>query len=328
MFWFKPDRMSRPPRPFLLRLTLVGIGMILFIVAVFLGLGWMLFKTDWPLRVLGADRTAQLLERATLVRAELQTKDTDGDGVSDWLEEWYDRDPKNADDHPQLFPSTADGRGDWVYCGQRVRMRWGMHLENRVMRWLPGFRTDIYASEPILLMPGAQGLPTKGPLKLATSRDGYLEFDVLVTDFGNAGKILFAKPSTLDYIGDPGMGWANVHAVGWPLPPLPATIEMGPPEVVPFQEAAASTSGLLALPPASAPSNDSIPYLVWQPLPPAVDYAYMIEAARVDRPMDWMPLDFNPSGPPGRTPLKNYHRIPGYSGPLKYRVVPVIGNPP
>ena len=305
--------MSAPPRPFLLRFTLALLGMLLLMAVVFAGLGWMVARDyGWVRDALGVGTADHLRHSYLVFMMNLMPGDMDGDGVCDGAELFLGTDPRNPTSYPPFIADCVSRPTIIAYCGERISTRWAqITIERGNGRWPRGFRAVVSSDEPVLLPKDGTELPTKGPLIVPVNERGEVEFDILAehpfwqahVDFGNAAN-------------NTSIGPVPARFPGWRTPPIPASINGGRPVAAIHRDA----------------HTEWFTYkegaLEW--VAPA-DWMgdYVIEAAREEDAGSWLPVramkSINSQWNFGSDPWRFF---PGYTGPLKFRVVPVSPTPP
>jgi hypothetical protein len=323
-------------RILIFRIVCATLVVVILLILAAVGLVWVAwYRQEWVETVLSTPDAEKLAMASLSAQLALPSADSDGDSIPDWLELQSRTDPRAASSHMPLIASmVADGG---VYSGQRTRVRWGWFLRALKInvRWPAGFRAIVRADAPILLAPGSAAPPSAGPLPLTASLDGYLDFDVLVSQPGTAVHLFFSHPNP-QVVFDEFPTGCRVTTYGWrqpAYPPLPVKIEgrvriyafQAPPDPTPPEPPDGVTYA--PSPEPSAPPLE--PHLIWQPLP-VPGLRYIVEASRADRPDDWIAVDEAMESPLGVTPIYgSYERsFPRYQGPLRYRIVPTTPTPP
>ena len=312
--------MSAPPRPLLLRFTLALLGMLLLMAVVFAGLGWMIARHDeWVVKNLGGERTKRVWNWYLGFMANLLPGDQDGDGVCDGAELFRGYDPRNPNDSPQ-FDALCLSRPEIIaYCGERLSTRWMQGLGVEGVRWPRGFRAVVRATEPVLLSKHDAGPPTRGPLLVPVNERGEVEFDVLAERaFWHMGVVVGrGTDANVQYPRQ-----VPARFPGWRIPqPLPVSIDGGPPDTA-FHRGVKWKG-----------SKDVGHTMRWV-VPAGWTGDYVIEAAREEDNGNWQPvLTATETETEAKFGRGIYDRDPwrffsGYTGPLKFRVVPVSATPP
>ena len=302
--------MSAPSRPFLLRFTLALLGMMLLMTVVFVGLGWMVVRQfEVMYRVLGEERENRLWDWYFGFMVNLMPGDRDGDGVCDGWELFDGTDPKNPMSFPAFGALCLSRPTIVAYCGERMSTRWvqGGYSDLNV-RWPRGFTAVVSAEEPVLLPKGGAGPPTRGPLVVPVNERGELEFDFLAESGLPNVQIVFGNAAH-----NRDMMYSYAHFPGWRKPPIPASIDGGSP-VAAFK---GGKDGAIAEHPVGW-----VTPLGWSG-------GYIIEAALAEGNENWLPVGVaEPTETLWRFGNSRWEFFPGYTGPLKFRVVPVIPTPP
>src|SRR6187455_1029659 len=101
--------------PFLCRLILASLGMLLVCLAGIAGLGWGLHvRLDTCVRILGERRCVDLFYTYVRVLGTLLPADSDGDGFADSVERYTNFNPHNARSHPHI---------EFVFVERKVTVR-------------------------------------------------------------------------------------------------------------------------------------------------------------------------------------------------------------
>lgn len=152
--------------------------------------------------------------------------DHDGDDVCDGLELFYQTDPRNPNSHPEVsvqpdHPMVGDGlHGEVIlYCGERTHSRWVETVEGQRVCFTRK-TVMLSADKPVLLATGGTGKPVQGPLEIAVSHDGSVEFDL-----GAEQPIDYFVHITLTCAGTG--AWDHdlpLQVAGWPQAPVEAWV--------------------------------------------------------------------------------------------------------
>ncbi len=313
--------MSAPHRPFLRRFTLALLGMLLLMAVVFAGLGWMVardYKFPWVSNALGDEKFIRLWHWYSGFMESVMPGDRDGDLVCDGAELFEGTDPNNP---MSLSEVAGPCRPDSVihptiipYCGERMATRWMQGVDPRgtsTRRWPRGFHAVVSADQPILLAKDGAGAPTKGPLVVPVSESGELEFDILAERAFGAVLLDFRNPATKE-----SFGWLRVWCLGWRTAPVPVSIDGGSPDVA-FHNWV------------KWPDSYQDAYKMKWVAPVGWTGGYVIEAAREQGDERWQPIHWEESAQTEWSfGFQNLEDFPDYTGPLKFRVVPVSATPP
>lgn len=300
-------------RSLLLRFALIVLGMLVLAVGGFVGLGWMVQQqqatgTDYGRWVNLITHNHRLWEWYARTCAGLLPGDADGDGMSDGLELFLGTDPKNQRDNWPMDFVLDDGfdTGTGVYSGERRRLRLHTNAEGLLpLPWPKGFCCFATADAPILIPAGGMGPPTAGPI-LLTASGGFIEVDILPQYYAEEVKIDFTHPRTRESI-----GVFTVGTWGWRMPPIPVSFGGG---------ARGATEAVSSPRDADYTTTRG---LTWEPPAPLPD-EYVIEFAHPDRGAEWV-VDNTRSPPETEWYCSDgdWRHFPGYTGPLKFRVIPV-----
>lgn len=335
------------PHIFTLRHVWMALAILLGPVIAVLGGVWLVFHhEDWLRKTVGDETTNWLVIHTVSARLALPAIDSDRDAVPDWYEAWSNTDPRDPLSHPQLG-LVVYGSSTYGYVDERTHFRYRGELNRFAFRWPPGHRLKVAALLPVLLPPGDNGRPTMGPLELVAQADGSFAVDLLMASPGNVAleftdsggeRVLSSNLS----VGDP-------HFVGYRLPPLPTTtVWKVRPEDIPIRDGFAEQGfgKWPVAPPVAEVTWTSLPVarwcpllltplpLLWQSLGDTY-HSYVLEAARADRPQDWLILDVirswdgGDNAKPDRqllypSDIEAARRMfPDYQGAFAFRVVPV-----
>ena len=304
--------MSAPHRPSLLRFTLALLGMLLLMALGFAGLGWMVARDFGRVsEVIGGKNARHLWHWYFAFMVNSMSGDRDGDGVCDGAELFLHSDPNNPQSDPGVEELCLGHPTITSYCGERLTTRWTQKMNNESVRWPRGFRAIVSANQPVLLPKGGTGPPTKGPLTVAVNERGEVEFDILAERIFSNAYVEFRNAATHRYF-----GVERAFFPGWRLPPLPASIDGGPAYAAFRREH-------------NWQKRERAEYDMGQVIRDGWNGDYVIEAARELGDGGWQPILAVESK------LKDvwfssgfWDFFPGYTGPLKFRVVPVSATPP
>ena len=303
--------MSAPPRPFFLRFTLALLGMLVLMAVVFVGLGWMVARhNDWMAKAIGKPRVFLMGHWYLGFMADLMPDDQYREGLCDgavlflgnrWMPSAYPDFEATCVSHPSVI----------AYCGERVTIRWAELTDFGYVRWPRGFKAVVTVDAPVLLPKGGSGPPTKGPLVVSLNARGELEFDILADGVFGADYVDFRIAAN-----DESIGRVGTHFPGWRTSPIAVSINGGPPDAR-FKPVLERDQGV------------DTPYTArWAALPGWTG-DYSIEAAREEGEGSWLPLKVLDSNETQwEFDFAPWFYFPGYTGPLKFRVVPVSPTPP
>ncbi len=328
--------MSAPPRPFLFRFTLAILGTLLLIAVVFAGLGWIVVRqSGWITPALGNERTLRLRDWYVIFMMKLLPVDRDGDGVCDGSELLDSTDPRNPTDG---FANVRYVSQPTVtaFCGERLTMRGVQWHWVGEWPWPKGFKAAVSADEPVLLPKNGTGRPTKGPLVLPVNERGEVEFDVLAeTAFGDV-RVTLSNAANGKKIRDP----LSACFPGWRMPLLPTSSNESDLQlsaqnferhVVPLSPSVSQPYANVVKQLIGKGDEDALSRIA----PFGWSGAYLIEAAPEQGATIWKPV-YLVDSPRGKrhagsawssgTDLGAH--FPGYTGPLKFRFVPVSSTPP
>lgn len=301
--------MSAPPRPFLRRFTLALLGMLLLMAVVFTGLGWIVARDFRRVcGVIGVARGFRLSNFYLGIMATLMAGDRDADGVCDGVELLLGTDPRNSMSCPEFNFMWVSPDPKVAYCGERVAARCLQVTELGDVRWPRGFRALVSANEPILLPKDGAGPPTKGPLVVPVNESGEVKFDIMAeSSFGDV-RVEFGNAAN-----NQGLKYEVARFPGWRAPPITASINGGPSVAVP-----------LSLP----IFDDGLRNIQWG-APVGWSSGYVIEAAREAGNGIWQPVhEVRPTETRWKFANDPWNYFDDYTGPLKFRVVPVSPTPP
>jgi hypothetical protein len=283
--------------------------------------------------LLGKDRFQRMSTSYTQAASTLRPGDFDRDGVCDGCEFFQRTDPRNPMDHPEfgarwdtggfvanakLFTNRTEPAWllndvEWHQPGKRQRVRGWLMIESRPATFPRGFQLRLTPSRRALLgHPGDD--PAAPSLVVPVAHDGYFIFDLqmpthAVNDLPLVS-VVIDNAATNESLGN-----LTVRCV-WPQEPLVPTVTKVPPEEW--------------LPEVTADGAEDHPVflLAWPPVPEPADNV-LIEAARDDENADWFPIALRSANEPS-CPVRQFLRGPfhPYTGPLKFRVVPICYSPP
>ena len=229
------------------------------------------------------------------------------DGVCDGAELWEGTDPNNRKSHDNFNVRCLSQSPEIAFCGERLATRWVQEFGYARIRWPRGFTAKVSADQPILLLMGGAGPPTKGPLIVSVNGHGELEFDILAERiFEETVEVKIANAATNKRIAS-----AGAHFYGWRTAPIPASVDGGPPR-------------------ADFPDHGKAVnhYMKWE-APAGWKGFYIIESAPEGGNGGWQPWWY------ARAPQTDsfigygpWSYFPDYRGPVKLRVVPVSPTPP
>ena len=307
--------MSAPHRPFLRRFTLALLGMLLLMAVGFAGLGWMCSRDfGRVVGVVGFEKAHRLRDWYLVFMANLMPGDRDGDLVCDGAELFLGTDPRNPRSTLNFVPhcfSHSFSETFFIYCGERRATRWKQNIDFSVVRWPRGFRAVISANQPVLLPKNGTGAPTEGPLVVSVNECGEVEFDILAESSFEDVRVEFGNAAN-----DQNLGRDHACFPGWRTPPIPVSIDGGPPDAT-FQR---GVEGVM--------SSDVFHQMKWA-APTGWTGDYVIEAAREESSGSWQPVQEKAAKTEWTFNRSNLHiYFPDYTGPLKFRVVPVSPTPP
>ncbi len=300
--------MSASPRPFHLRFTLALLGMVLFMVVGFAGLGWIVrWREDWVAKVVGGDGLSRLWCGYYYFLANAMPGDADGDGVCDGAELWEGTDPDNRKSHDNFNVGCLSQSPEIAFYGERLATRWVQVFGYAQIRWPRRFRAVVSADEPILLPKDGAGPPTKGPLLVDVNERGELEFDIMGEQaFQGSVAVRFDNAVTNESI-----GFASAHFYGWRTMPIPVSVDGGPPR-------------------ADFPDRgkEVRHYMKWE-APADWKGCYVVEVAREDGNGGWQPV-WTVQAPATDSSFSYdpWSYFTDYRGPVKLRVVPASVTPP
>lgn len=327
---FPPPAMFVPHR-FVLRFTFASLGILLLMAVVFVALGWAVGQTLYVARAIGRERAARLEVWYAHAAEAMIPWDTDGDGIRDGLEIFVGSDARNPRRHPQI---GFYARPTLFYCGERTPLRCGRFGYPEQWLWPRGFAVTITATStlvdpndrnsavlfsnpgefgvPVLLAKGATGPATAGPLTVRVPRDGYLEFDILGGQIFDDVSLNFTNVRT----GERFSQAILISVVGWRGTPITPHLVKG--------------SRRLEYPLISNKEEDrfAVDTFAWAASQEPVR-RYVVEAARDEPGAEWRVIDLM-HGQMTKSELgdRRDSDFPGYSGPLKFRIVPTRASPP
>lgn len=210
------------------RILFLAAGFLVLFIVVFFSLSWAVTRhRDWLERAVGGRMTEHLWRVCRDLAQRALPGDSDGDDVCDGLELFYQTDPRNPLSHPDVsvepdHPMVGDciwRKEVILFCGERTRVRWVEIVEGQRVRFTRK-NVMLSADEPALLTAGGTGKPTKGPLQVAVSPDGSVEFDL-----GAEQPIDISIRVTLTLAGSG--AWTHElpwEVAGWPLPSVEAYV--------------------------------------------------------------------------------------------------------
>lgn len=287
----------------------------------FAGLGWMVARQPKIVeRAVGQKRIARLWSFYLRFLANSMSGDRDGDGVGDGVELWQGTDPQNSMSHYPLEFASSPRLIVIAFCGEPLAVRWMEGVGGAyTVRWPRGFRVTVSANEAMLRPKNGTGRPTGGALMLSVNERGEVECEILAESMPEyLASVMFRSAVTNEFVGS-----SAVQVAGWRTVPIPVSIEGAKPEAGIREEVKV---GLM-------PGGG---YLLKWDAPTGWMGGYVIEAASEEGVQSWIPLQAMPlpipGGPVPETTYfisrEDWRFFPGYTGPLKFRVVPVSATPP
>ena len=214
-------------RRFLYRFTLAVLGMVMFCLFAFAGLGWVVRgHWNWLEKVMDGETENRLWEWYGNAAARLASWDSDGDGYSDGLELWLKTDPRKVTSRPSVNPRLAC-RYTWgtPFCGEWSH-RWYMpHIDQFRFGWVPGKQFLVSGNHPAIVFRKQAGDPESPTLTVAANAKGELQFDVcfkapVIGDVSpdEPAQVLFTDPQNADKFWDV---LQNIY--GWRGATIPVT---------------------------------------------------------------------------------------------------------
>lgn len=335
--------MSAPNRPFFLRFTLALLGMLVLMAVVFVGLGWIVVRrSGWIIPALGNERTGRLQDWYAVFLMKLLPDDRDRDGVCDGSELLCATDPRNPTDGFAVLRFVARPTAPTAiiaFCGERLPMRGVQWRSVGEWPWPKGFKAVVSADQPVLLLKNGTGPPTKGPLVVPVNVRGEVEFDILAeAAFGDVS-VTLSNPANGKTILNP----LSACFPGWRMPLLSASPNESELERVAQHFKTHGTQVRPAPPNGSQPYSDVLNHLIWRGDQDALKRVapdnwlgtYIIEASPEQEAESWRPIYLVDPALVSRYPSSEWSfgnypstRLPGSTGPLKYRFVPASPTPP
>jgi hypothetical protein len=311
-------------RPFLTRLTIAALVMLLLCLLGGVGLGWAVRKNpDWVVNLLGFNHCCQLRSMSVCTLGTLFPADSDGDGFADSVERYLASDPHNPLSHPSLDLSLEYPGFNYLIDfalqpGERRRIHARAGIDDGSVVFAPGMRLLLDPEPPALLcLP--DGTPSADPLLVPVAVDGTMEFDLAIRDDAVPGR---PREPLLVEARHPLSGRYAGHfnfSVVWRLPPLPCTVKE-----IPFEPTAMAMQVDLA----DQKYWRSV-RLAWQSAVPSG--TYYIEATRDQSGNpNWFLVDDTRSGEDHDCVI-TYRPSNSKSdrfGPIQFRIVPTKPIPP
>jgi hypothetical protein len=187
-----------PPRRFVLRLTLALLGMALLRLVLYAGLGWAVWSDQiWLRALIGRKKFDHLQMGYAKAMAGLLPRDQDGDGVSDGIELFLRTGPQSPLSHPPLdihwerggfiaYDTASLNRGgsmdDFVFydllpqTDVPLRLRGRVGIQDGPFSFPRGFQLRLTPPpHGRLALPG--GAPTEATLLVPIAADGSFAFD-------------------------------------------------------------------------------------------------------------------------------------------------------
>lgn len=251
-------------------------------------------------------------------RLRQPAKDSDGDGVTDWLEDLDHSDPHNALNSPLI---SVWASRFYFYREERSRLKFWLGIDGyKDVRWPIDTEVVVTCDSPILLAREADiaTLPTKGPVRIKVTPDGYMECDVLWKVATDTERIRIVQTRSGRQIGP-----LEIRAVGWRLQERRSWIRIRSPDIDDYYagDRGSRPEGYFGPPPLA-------PYLEWEPLP-MKETIYMVEIARADTPDEWRDGYLTEPGEPTSIVSSDFGRYSfWYRGKFLYRVFPISAQRP
>jgi hypothetical protein len=323
-------------RHFFTRLVFAGVGMGIFCVAVYAGLGWLvLTQPDWFKLRIGSERLVRLWEAYAHTAAKLLPQDSDGDGICDGFEIFDRTDPKQPLSHrPLIFSAyvhTFSGFDFEASTGKSVRF--DLVLQPGVRRTLtadvtygggempidpehfpPSLRLRIVPPQGVAVAPLGGDL-VKNNLEVSVAQDGSVAFDVEVAaddpgDWTVTREMTILNAATGEELRVDAAAYSGVRVtVVKALPAMPVTIELPPGEKdFSYVSIRREIDDQCMMP------------LRWEAPPANADHV-LLEGARDEPDAMWCPIRIYPREVNKCGLLISPATFPGM---LKFRAVPIV----
>ena len=318
------------PRTLLVCLGWV-VGLLVFCLLLFLGFGWLVSKQPpWLESLVGRERFYRWYQTYAKTAATFLPGDRDGDGVCDGLELFLGTDPGNplscpamvlAPGHCGLQISTySDPKRTWgdeilgylLQAGERreVHDRIVVSGAADVFAFPPGFRLRL-TPPPGVSLAAAGGSFVTGPIIVPVASDGSIDFEIEASTKSANGK---------GSLGNLSMVNAATGAILFSTPIRLIRAEQD--AVVASVEEVHQDDPLYARSGVGEPEKMRALRLQWAA--PGGSHSVLIEVARDVPDAKWYQVCVDSPRATSRfLPQRRVaDRLNGYTGPLKFRIVP------
>lgn len=213
----------------LVRLALAALGLAMFCLFAFLGLGWVVRDHyDWLDKVVrNSESETRLWIWYGHAAAGFAPWDSDGDGYSDGLEFWLETDARKPTSRPDVNPWLASQwEGLTPFCREWSHWKSKPHIDGFVFGWVPGTQISVSANHPAIVFRKKSGDPESPTLTITANANGELVFDVCFTaavvrdvSSDESPQVLFMDPKSGDKFCN-----RLPEVYGWRGPTVPATL--------------------------------------------------------------------------------------------------------
>jgi hypothetical protein len=284
-------------RPFLTRLLLAALGMLIFCLLGVIGIGWAVRAPSYQFaQWAGYDRVTRVHHAYLRALGTILPADRDGDGFPDSVEWYLKSDPGDPGRYPKtdfLLESTRSfvaeevagellWHGDcrFVVCpGERCHVRLQMGIGYGPAVFAPGMRVLLHPEQPGCLLSLPDGASPAPWLLVPMATDGTLNFDVLVpADAEGTGQMSEPTIRAIHPVSGSAMGFAH-FAIARRLPTVPVTVKELPPDS-PDRYTGPGRTIILTGP---------VVALDWKPVAEPLG-PYLIEASQEPATGDWFPI--------------------------------------
>jgi hypothetical protein len=168
------------------RPVLATVGVLLLLLGLFMGVGWIAARRSaWLNSALGEKPAQRVVGWYVAFMADWMADDRDGDDICEGVNLFYGQTRFNTD------VVCVSHRVLLGYCGERLHTRWLQYADGVQFRWPRGFSVSIAASGgPMLLLKGEVGQPVDSLLDVPVNERGEVEFDILA-ERSTAGSLIF-----------------------------------------------------------------------------------------------------------------------------------------